>query len=138
MSILPALAQATLATARTIPKTDFPALADAALRLLDQHGLSAKKNLFHRLVMRAAAREDAVLPLSIATPSGSAGKHAESIASFLRLSLGKPVDVRESADAHLLGGALLAYCDERFDASLRGTLTTLHRRLSSPLPYDAQ
>lgn len=138
MRILPALAQATLDTARTIPTKDLPVLVDAALRLLDRHGLSAKKILFHRLVMRAAAREDAVLPLSIATPSGSAGKHAESIASFLRLSIGKPVDVRESADAHLLGGALLAYRDERFDASLRGSLSSLHRHLSSPLPYDAQ
>lgn len=138
MSILPALALATLATARTIPTKDLPALADAALRLLDQHGLSAQKILFHRLVKRALVREDAVLPLSIATPSGSAGKHAESIASFIRLSLGKPVEISESADAHLLGGALLAYHDERFDASLRGALTALHRRLSSPLHYDAQ
>lgn len=138
MSILPALVQATLDTARTIPIKDLPALADAALRLLDQHGLFAKKTLFHHLVQRAVVREDAMLPLSIATPSGSSGKHAESIASFLRLSLGKPVEIHELADAHLLGGALLAYRDERFDASLRGTLTALHRHLSSPLACDAQ
>lgn len=138
MILLSAIAQATVDTARTIPKKNLPALADAALRLLDHHGLSNKKTLFHRLVRRAVASEDALLPLSISTPSGSAGKHAESIASFIRLSLGKPVDIRESADAHLLGGALLAYRDERFDASLRGTLTALHRHLSSPLPYDAQ
>lgn len=138
MRILPALAQATLDTARTIPVKDLPALADAALRLLDQQGLSAKKTLFLRFVQRAVVRDNPMLPLSLATPSGSAGKHAESIASFLRLSLGKPVDIRESADAHLLGGALLAYRDERFDASLRGSLSSLHRHLSSPLPYDAQ
>lgn len=138
MNILPALVQATLDTARTIPKKDLPALADAAFRLLDRHSLSAQKMLFHRLVKRAVLREDAVLPLAIATPSGSVGKHAESIASFFRLSLGKPVEVHESADVHLLGGALLAYRDERFDASLRGALTSLHRHLSSSLPYDAQ
>ncbi len=138
MKFLPALALATLATARTIPKKDLPALADAAFRLLDRHGFSSQKMTFHRLVQRAVLREDIVLPLSIQTPSGSAGKHAESIASFLRLSIGKPVEVRESADAHLLGGALLAYRDERFDASLRGAITSLHRHLSSPLPYDAQ
>lgn len=138
MTLLSAIAQATIDTARTVPKKDLSVLADAALRLLDRHGLSAKKLLFRRIVERAAAREVSVLPLSITTPSGSAGKHAESIASFLRLSLGKPVDLRESADARLLGGALLAYHDERFDASLRGTLASLHGHLSSPLPHDTQ
>ncbi|MBI2117462.1 hypothetical protein HYT95_01050 [Candidatus Peregrinibacteria bacterium] len=34
MKILQALAQATIETARTIPKKDLPALADAVLRLL--------------------------------------------------------------------------------------------------------
>jgi len=138
MKHLQALAQAALDVAHSLPKGDLPALADAVLRLLDQKGLSQKRTLFIRILRRMLAKENITIPLTLQTPSGSAGKHTESIASFLRLSLGKPVEVHESADAHLLGGALLAYRDERFDASLRSTLAALSRHLSSPLSYDAQ
>lgn len=138
MRILQALAQATADTARTIPKKDLPALVDAILRLLDQKGLSSKKVSFLQSLKRTIVKERAVLPLSLTTTSGTAGTHAESIASFVHLSLGKPVEINESADPHLLGGALLAYNDERFDASIRGSLAVLRHHLSSPLPYDAQ
>ncbi len=138
MRILEALTQATIATAGTLPKKDLPALADAVLRLLEQKGLFQKRATFLRLLRRSLAKENIPLPITLVTPSGNVGKHGASIASFVHLALGKPVEMQESADPTLLGGALLAYRDERFDASLRGTLTALHRHLSSPLPYDAQ
>lgn len=138
MKILHVLAQATIEAARTTPKKDFPALADAILHLLDQKGLFQKRVVFLHLLRRALAKENATLPLTLTTPSGNAGKHGESIASFVHLALGKPVELQESVDPTLLGGALLAYRDERFDASLRGALHSLHMHLSSPLSYDAE
>lgn len=138
MRILEALARATIEIGRTVPKKDLPALADAVLRLLDQKGLSQKRVIFLRLLRRALAKDKTTLSLTLQTPSGNAGKHGESIASFVHLALGKPVDMQESANPILLGGALLAYRDDRFDASLRGSLALLHKHLSSPLPYDAE
>ena len=137
-AFLQAFALAVVEKARTLPKSDLPALADAVFRLLEQRGFSSKRTLFFHLLQHTLAHENVTLPLSLVTPSGNAGKHAESIASFVHLALGKPVDLQESADPTLLGGALLAYRDERFDASLRGSLALLHKHLSSPLPYDAQ
>lgn len=138
MKILDVLAQATIEAARTTPKKDLPALADAVLRLMERKGLSQKRAIFLRLLRRTLAKENTTLPLTLTTPSGDAGKHGESIASFIHLALGKPVELQESVDPTLLGGALLAYSDERFDASLRGALHSLHTHLSSPLPYDTQ
>ncbi|MBI1934656.1 F0F1 ATP synthase subunit delta [Candidatus Peregrinibacteria bacterium] len=138
MKILQALAQATIETARTIPKKDLPALADAVLRLLHQHALSSKHRLFLHILRRMLVKENTTIPLTLTTPSGSAGKHSESIASFVHLAIGKPVDLQESADTSLIGGCLLVECDERFDASLRGSITLLGKHLSSPLPYDAR
>lgn len=138
MRPLDTLAQATLDTAQTLPEKDLPALADALLRLLAQKGLSSKSNLFLRLLRRTLARENRLLPLTLTTPSGDAGKHGASLASFVHLALGKPVELHETMNPTLLGGARLAYRDERFDASLRGALHSLSTHLSSPLPYDPQ
>ncbi|OGJ58126.1 hypothetical protein A3H22_00165 [Candidatus Peribacteria bacterium RIFCSPLOWO2_12_FULL_55_15] len=138
MRTLDALAQATIEIGRTIPKKDLHALADAVLRLLDQKGLPQKRAIFLRLLRRSLVKDITTLSLTLVTPSGNAGRHAESIASFVHLALGKPVELQESADKGLLGGALLAYNDERFDASIRGSLAVLHRHLSSPLPYDTE
>ena len=138
MKLLQVLAQAVVEKAGTLPKADLSALADAVLRLLDRHGFSSKRLLFLRLLRRTLARENLTLPLTLTTTSGNAGKHGASIASFVHLALGKPVELKELADPTLLGGTLLAYRDERFDASLRGSLTLLGKHLSSPLPYDAQ
>ena len=138
MKALHALVQATIHTARTIPKDDLPALADAVLRLLDQQGFSSKRTLFLRLLRRSLAKENTTLTLTLVTTSGNAGTHAASIASSVHHATGKPVELQESADPALLGGALIAYGDERFDASLRGAIHTLHQHLSSPLSYDTQ
>lgn len=138
MNTLQALATATVDIARPLPQEDLPALADAALRLLEHHGLAPKCTTFLRLLHRILRKEKTALPLTLATPSGNAGPHRESIASLTRTATGKPVELQESVDPTLLGGALIAYGDERFDASLRGSLTSLHRHLSSPLSYDSQ
>lgn len=138
MKILQAIAQATVDVAVTTPHKDLSALADAALRLLEQKGLAPKRTMFLRLLRRTFMKKKTVLPLTLATPSGNAGPHRESIASLTHTVTGKPVQLQESVDQTLLGGALIAYGDERFDASLRGSLTSLHRHLSSPLSYDPQ
>lgn len=138
MKTLQALATATIDTARALPQENLPALADAALRLLEQKGLAPKCTTFLRLLRRILRKEKTALLLTLATPSGNAGPHRESIASLTHAATGKPVELQESVDPTLLGGALIAYSDERFDASLRGSLTALHRHLSSPLSYDPQ
>lgn len=138
MKILQAITQATVDVADTTPQKDLPALADAVLRLLDRCGLSHKRAVFFRLLRRTLTKEKAALPLALVTASGDAGTHGASIASLVHQTLRKPVELEESANPALLGGALIAYGDERFDASLRGSLTSLHRHLSSPLSYDPQ
>lgn len=131
-TILHALAQATLDLAETLPEKDLPELADAVLRLLAQERLSRKGALFLHLLRRACANGNRPLPVSLVTHSGHAGTHGESLAAFLHLSLGKPVTMEESAEPNLIGGALLSYHNERFDASLRGTLSALERHLLVP------
>lgn len=138
MNTLQALATATVDIARPLPQEDLPALADAALRLLEHNGLAPKRTTFLHLFRRIMRKEKTTLPLTLATASGNAGPHRESIASLTHAATGKLVELQESVDPTLLGGALIAYGDERFDASLRGALGSLHHHLSSPLSYDSQ
>ena len=122
------IARATVDLLESTPTAQHEALCDAALALLERHGLRREVQVFPRILKRLLMQRDR--RVSFRTPSGHTGAAGKTIAGALEKALGHPVIFEEEADPDLLGGALLTVGDERLDASLRGALRTLEAHLT--------
>lgn len=109
---------------------EISSACDGALQFLRQHGAShAKIRGLPAAVRRqfSALRRTAAF---IVTASGSVGSARHSILSVLERTLGGTVELEESADASIMGGAVLTIGDDRFDGSVRGALVGLQHHLT--------
>lgn len=128
-----AIAQAFVDVAQTTSAADLPHLADAAAVLLVRQGLRKDARTFPSIVERVWQKREGVVPVRLTSVSGAAGFAVAEIAEVIRSSLHKPCVVEEYADPSILGGLLLRIGDERFDATIAGSLKALSDRLLQPI-----
>ncbi|MBI3332158.1 F0F1 ATP synthase subunit delta [Candidatus Peregrinibacteria bacterium] len=128
------LARAVLDLAEKASPAEKEALLEAALRYLVAHGLAAEINIFPRILEDEWHRRENSVSALLATPSGHAGAHAETLSATLSKLLNKRVGLTEEKDPDLLGGARLSYGDERFDRSIRSALDRFEEHVRSLSP----
>ncbi|MFA6039182.1 MAG: F0F1 ATP synthase subunit delta [Candidatus Peribacteraceae bacterium] len=117
-------------TFTSLPQAQHAEAADAALDALRSHGLSREVRTFPHTVRRMLEKRGMVFA-EIVTPAEDGG--AGHIASAIEAAMKKKVSLTHKADPSLLGGALLSIGDERFDASVRGSLNRFQQSLSSTM-----
>jgi F0F1-type ATP synthase delta subunit len=83
-----------------------------------------------RLVREARGKHGKTVSIVLMTPTGDLGASRRAMLEALEKLSGREAELEEQADPSLLGGAVLAYGDERFDASLRGALDRLQSDLT--------
>lgn len=114
------------------PPHEVAAACDAALTFLTERGyLPAMLRRFRQSVEREVRRRGGGGAATLSTPQGDAGAQRSQIVSALERRLGATVELFESREPALLGGAVLALKDDRLDASLRGALDHLSMHLRS-------
>ncbi|MEK7218955.1 MAG: F0F1 ATP synthase subunit delta [Patescibacteria group bacterium] len=114
-------------TVSSLPHAKHAEAADAAVAALHQYGLSAEVRSFPHTVRRMMEKGGVVFA-ELVTPSGDG--EAAQLSSILESILKKNVTLARKADPGLLGGALLGIGDERFDASVRGSLNRFRKSLA--------
>jgi hypothetical protein len=127
------IARAFVDTAKKLPAAEIPALADAAAALLGRHGLLRESRTFPALVERVWKQQEGVTSVRITTRTGNAGHAAQEILKIVQEALKSPCVLEERADPRVLGGLMLLIGDERFDATLRSSLTGLASRITQPI-----
>ena len=111
---------------------DCGELVDAALGYLQSCGCGlADMRAFLRMLARELRQRGAGLSAQLTTPNGQSGTRREDIAQTLERTLKARILLEEKADPLLLGGAVLAYGDERYDYSLNGALKRLQTQLTA-------
>ena len=126
------LAQALVELSCTCQECDCGELSDAAIEYLRGSGCSrAQLRDFVRAVSLELHKSGSAIPIRLSTPSGKSGEHATTIGHALEKILGKKIELVEQAEKHLIGGAKIAYGDERFDYSISGTLARLESQLTA-------
>lgn len=109
---------------------EISSACDDALQFLHQHGASHAAVRALPATVRRQFRDSRRTFASIATASGSIGSALHPILSAMERTLGVAVELEESADASLIGGAVLTIGDDRFDGSVRGALAGLQHHLT--------
>lgn len=113
---------------------DCEALADATVRYLQSCGCTRRDlRAFLGVLRRELRKKGMGLTVQLTTPTGECGTYRETLKRALEQALRYTPELKERKDSSLLGGAILAYGDERFDASLRGALAQLGRDLLMPI-----
>lgn len=79
---------------------------------------------------REARRDEGVETVRFASAEEVPAKMREDIAAALAKSLGTPVDVAWETDPSLLAGAVIRYADVLVDASVKGSLDRLKKRIA--------
>jgi F0F1-type ATP synthase delta subunit len=126
------LAKAFVDLCSTLKEDDYAAASDAVLVKLTELGLgSAARRQFVKAVAKELKVSGAREMLHLSTVHGKSEAHGKKIATALEHALGTKVDLVEHAHKELIGGALLSFGDERFDASIHGALTQLTNQLAS-------
>lgn len=133
----PAIARAVVELVSTLPQEQHGALADAAVALLASRGLFRHARTFPSLVERIWRKQEGIVPLCITTQTGNAGPVKDELLRAVAAALGRPCSLEERADTALLGGMLVAVGDERFDATLRRSLSDLAARFLEPIPLSS-
>ncbi|MDD5751260.1 MAG: F0F1 ATP synthase subunit delta [Candidatus Peribacteraceae bacterium] len=128
-----AIARAFVESAKSLPEQELSALADAAAALLGTHGLLKDSRTFPALVDRVWRTQEGIAAVTIETRTGDVGPMKKDILSIVEHALRRKCVLEERANPALLGGLILSVEDERFDASLRGALTTLSARITQPV-----
>ncbi|MEK7137834.1 MAG: F0F1 ATP synthase subunit delta [Patescibacteria group bacterium] len=124
------VALALLEMAEKLPASEIPALADAAVAYLRERRESRMVRMLPRLLREARGKHGKTVSIVLTTPTGDLGASRRAMLEALEKLSGREAELEEQADPSLLGGAVLAYGDERFDASLRGALDRLQSDLT--------
>ncbi len=122
------IARALIETCQGLTEKQCAEAADAALEALRKNGLTRAVRTFPRVVRREMERQGTVFA-ELTTPSHDS--EAEGIRAALESALKKKVSLSCRHDSSILGGAILQVRDDRYDASVRGSLSRLRQTLSS-------
>lgn len=113
-----------------LPFAEQNNVIDAFITFLSERGNTKLLRSLPSHVERAMQHRKGALPVVLLTPSGKDAEHAHELSSALEKALGKQVQIREHADASLIGGARVSVGDERWDFSLRTALDSASEHLS--------
>ena len=112
-------------------REEMAAACDAVLHSLHNSGLSQSQIAQFPKVVAQELRRHGPVGAVLSTSSGKTGASAPAIGTALEQSLGRSIDLEESAEPSLIGGVLLTVGDERVDFTLRGALNQLNAHLTS-------
>ena len=79
---------------------------------------------------KAARRAEGIRDVRVASAEGLTADRKKQLAAAFAKTLGAPVDVRWETDPSLIAGAVIRYDDVLLDASAKGSLDRLKKRLS--------
>jgi F0F1-type ATP synthase delta subunit len=115
------------------PSSDYARAAVAALvDALKADGHSVPAHELLDLLTKAVEERSGTLIVTITTPSGESGALKDTVKAAIEKKTGKKVTVQDRADKHLIGGAIVAYGDQRIDLSVgRALLDAKHLLASS-------
>jgi F0F1-type ATP synthase delta subunit len=105
---------------------------ETAVEEMRREGLDESAPHFLQLLRESLEEHERRIVVTVITPNGDGGSLPVSLVKFLEKQYKRPVFVRQEADPHLLGGAVILFGDERIDVSLRGTLESFARSLTVP------
>lgn len=114
-------------TARDIAQ----AAIDSAFEMLKQNGLEKEAKHLPKLLRDAAMEREQTIVATITTPTGDAGALKDTIKESLKKRFGREIEIEERKDETLLGGAVIAFGDERIDMSVKGALRDVSAKLRS-------
>ena len=129
---LKSLAEAIVRVAQDLPAEQLPALADAVIAYLLQRGQRHVLRILPSLVERAFYHLQNIVPVEIVLPSEGNLARDRVFVTVLEKAIGRTMEIHETADPSLIGGARIALGDERFDFSLATAL----RRVSDAIAYS--
>ncbi len=107
---------------------------EATIAALEAHGHSEDVARLSHLFSDAFARRGDSIIATLVTPKDDAGELGKAVLHMLEQKYKKHVELRQSTDPSLLGGALLTIGSERIDVSIKGALQDFERRLHSANP----
>lgn len=87
----------------------------------------------HDIIKAIAAEYDVqnkILPVEIMTARELTDEELKKVQHSLEKSIGQKVEMESCVKPHLLAGIVVTVNDKRLDASLKGRLDSLYRRLS--------
>ncbi len=125
------IARSLIETCKGLTEGQCADVVDAAMETLRKHGLARAIRSFPRTVRRMMEKEGMVFA-ELTTPEENTD--ADAVAAILETVFKKKAALTRKTDPSLLGGAVLQVRDDRFDASVRGSLSRLQRSLSSSVP----
>ncbi len=131
MSRVHDIALAFVQEVKDLPAKQYAEACDAAIPFLVREGINLSQ--FTREVKRLWKVHAPSVIATVATPEGDIGPAAKNIETILQKHLGKTVEVENTADASLIGGAVVSLHDERIDRSLRGALERARETLLEPV-----
>jgi hypothetical protein len=130
-SLLFQTAKAFVESCKTTAPEQMTEACDTVIHYLTQQGCGrGELREFSALVGKILKREKASEIAVLTTPTGHAGEHRGRIEAAFDAALGQSVSLQEADDSTLIGGAMLSYGDERFDASVRGALSNAEEHLA--------
>jgi F0F1-type ATP synthase delta subunit len=104
--------------------TRDPKLTARALVEIAGEGVTGRQ--FLRQVREELTRQlklmDKTLFVEITTPTGDSGELRESVKKYLEEKLDRTVEMKDKADATLIGGAQITFGDQQIDVSVRSGL----------------
>lgn len=130
------IARAYIDLAAQAPESEHEEIAQAAIELLQKHGLMRFARTFPALVAKLWRKRDGAISLEITTPFPDAAE-AECIRSVVEKALSRPSMLLQAFDKLLIGGAVVRVEDERFDYSVRSALSELANSVSDTLPLPS-
>lgn len=122
------LARAVRDLESTLPPDREEALAQAAMLLLEEHGILSRTGHLVRRLERAKGK--AAHSALLLTPGGDASMARDIVHHALSSAAKREIPLTEQADPSLLGGVRIELHDDRLDTSLRGRLHLLASHLA--------
>ena len=107
---------------------DIPGLNKAVVALLEKNNLQREISSFPRAVEAEMRRRFPTA--SFTTPDDSDAHAADTVQKAVEKAAGTHVLFDRHADPSLIGGAVLRVGDDRYDASIAGSLRSLSEHLS--------
>lgn len=136
MKITPKIyAQAYWTAATSVPQNKLSKIAENFWRVVWRHGhFKWRRQIMEEL--RVLVRQKSGLKLvTVAVPREMTAEQRQNFIDKLQQALKSGVELAYLVKPHLLGGLVLTVEDERYDASLKGRLEALCRRLADE--YDS-
>jgi F0F1-type ATP synthase delta subunit len=125
------IAAAFVQEVKDLPEKEFEVACSEVIQFLEKNGYGQQLTAFTKEVARALKKVDLSSSATLTTVSGDEAE-AKALQKTLSTELHHDVELAETQDPSLIGGAVLTLGDERFDVSLKAALDRAAASLLSP------